>query len=64
MRRGVGCRGSPIDRLIARFAGSGVTPANSARSRSNGYGCSSASRGFTRDSRVREDDDYSGGAPP
>ena len=33
--------------MIARFAGSGVTPANSARSRSNGYGCRRSRRGFT-----------------
>src|SRR4051812_17562075 len=47
MRRGVGCRGSPSERLMARLAGSGVTPANSARNFSNGYGCSRSSRGFT-----------------
>jgi general secretion pathway protein C len=46
MNWGVGCLGSPIDRLIGDFAAFGVTPANKWRSRSNGYGCNSASCGF------------------
>ena len=61
MSRGVGCLGSPIDRLIARFAGSGTTPAYRPRRRSNGYGCSRASLGFTRRVRAElESIDYSG----
>ena len=39
MKGGVGCFGSPIDRLIGAKAAAGVMPANSLRSRSNGYGC-------------------------
>src|SRR4030095_7996623 len=43
---GVGCFGSPIDRLIGDSAALGVTPAKRARSRSNGYGCRRERRGI------------------
>ena len=33
---GVACLGSPMPRLMGRWAGSGVMPANSCRSRSKG----------------------------
>src|SRR5258706_607982 len=46
MNCGVGCLGSPIDRLMNARRGSGVTVAYSARSRSKGYGCNRASCGF------------------
>src|SRR5450631_685407 len=46
MNCGVGCLGSPIDKLMGERCGSGVTLENSARSRSNGYGCKSARCGF------------------
>src|SRR4051812_39347220 len=53
MNGGVGCLGSPIDRSIGRNRGSGASPAISARMRSNGYGCSRASSGFTAASSLR-----------
>ena len=43
---GVGCLGSPIERLIGRRCGFGATFARRCRSRSNGYGCSNARCGF------------------
>ena len=43
---GVGCRGSPIDRLIGANARLGATSATSCRSRSNGYGLRRERRGF------------------
>jgi hypothetical protein len=46
MNCGVGCLGSPIDKLMGERCGLGVTPENSARSRSNGYGCNSERFGF------------------
>jgi len=53
---GVGCRGSPIDRLIGASVRVGVTSANHWRSRSKGSGCSRDRRGFnmTTAGRKRE----------
>ena len=56
MNCGVGCLGSPIDKLIGVRLGLGVTPENSARSRSNGYGCKSARCGFNgKDAKARDE---------
>ena len=46
MNGGVGCFGSPIERLIGASAGLGVTSANHCRNRSNGYGFRRDRRGF------------------
>ena len=46
MNGGVGCFGSPIERLIGASAGLGVTSANHCRNRSNGYGLRRDRRGF------------------